>query len=237
MTTRIIHTAADFPVGTLFTPKRSSIPYRVVSVGEYGSGRTVYALRADGGQQSTWYFAPANMVPVAEAPAEAPAEARTRIIPADSLPAYAASLVSEDPYAPTLRCGYCAREVDTYAFAHDHAYSAILAFLEHTAYDHTGRADILSYTVRTLGRVELQSEQEYRLASQEPETGTQGVSEHIDAIEASVTDHSHRFEPHSRYPRECRHCRAAASEPGHTNPDRVTDSDRATMEAATEFDA
>jgi hypothetical protein len=105
----------------------------------------------------------------------------------EDLYTYAASLVSGNGDAPTLRCDYCAEEVDTFRGAHDDATAAVFAFLNHTAFDHSGRADIISYTPRPLGRVETLGEQEYRLASQEPETGAQGVSEYFYQLESTYT--------------------------------------------------
>ncbi len=75
------------------------------------------------------------------------------IIPTDGLRAYAESLASTAPDAPELRCSYCGESVETYADAHDDAADAIYRFIEHTAFDHSGRADILTVQVSVLARV------------------------------------------------------------------------------------
>ena len=60
-------TAADFPVGSFFTVKRSSFVMRVVAHGDFGSGRTIKAVAADGSNRGSTYFVPARIVAVTAA--------------------------------------------------------------------------------------------------------------------------------------------------------------------------
>ena len=82
----------------------------------------------------------------------------TMMITPDAIESFAAMLVSDDPLADSYRCSYCGEECDSYANAHDDAQGAMRAFIEHTAFDHFGRADILRVHVQRIARVMSLSE-------------------------------------------------------------------------------
>lgn len=51
-------------IGDHFTVKGGAVEYKVVRVGDYGSGRTIHGERVDGRLGSTLYFRPERVVPV-----------------------------------------------------------------------------------------------------------------------------------------------------------------------------
>jgi hypothetical protein len=77
------------------------------------------------------------------------------VIPSDgaAIRAAADAFVSDAPDAPELRCSYCAETVETYRSAYDDPTDVVAAFIEHTAYDHGGRADILELSARRVAIV------------------------------------------------------------------------------------
>jgi hypothetical protein len=83
------------------------------------------------------------------------------MITPDAIEDFSLMLMSDDALADSYRCSYCDREVDSYVGAHDDAPAAMLAFVEHTAFDHSGRADILRIKTTVFARVLSLSEVEH----------------------------------------------------------------------------
>jgi hypothetical protein len=73
---------------------------------------------------------------------------------------FASMLESNDPHAIKLQCSHCGLEVDTYVHAYDDTAAELLKFVEHTAYDHGGRADILEVQLKRFARVMTPQEEE-----------------------------------------------------------------------------
>ncbi len=86
------------------------------------------------------------------------AEGHDNILPLGGMREWADSMVSDDANADTLQCSYCGQTVDTYRRAHDDTAHALYRFAEHTAFDHSGRADILRVHKTVVGRFEREGE-------------------------------------------------------------------------------
>jgi hypothetical protein len=52
-----------------------------------------------------------------------------------------------------LACEACLRTIDPFPGAHDDAVAAVVEFIEHTAFDHSGRATILFVSYKPYARV------------------------------------------------------------------------------------
>ena len=82
------------------------------------------------------------------------------MIQPDAIRSFAQLTVSHDADAIKLQCDACGRDVDTYIHAYDDTEQEIFNFLEHTAYDHMGRATILEVKLSRFARVMSQTDQD-----------------------------------------------------------------------------